>query len=137
MVLIPIPSFPRPYLGFRLWLKKHLIFVRSQPLICYQLVPFSLIQYGAADSGPKHSLKYLSISDWLKSLGLFFITSYIYSYGSNLEPRRLRYLINWHQYYLSNRPHLLWVYRRDNPLGMLGEHSCGLLLNETEIHFCK
>ena len=22
--------------------------------------------------------------------------------------------------YLSNRPHLLWVYRRDNPRGMLG-----------------
>ena len=24
--------------------------------------------------------------------------------------------------YLSNRPHFLWVYRRDNPLGVLGEH---------------
>ena len=24
---------------------------------------------------------------------------------------------------LSNRPHFLWVYRRDNPLGMLGEHE--------------
>ena len=23
--------------------------------------------------------------------------------------------------YLSNRPHFLWVYRRDNPRGMLGE----------------
>ena len=23
--------------------------------------------------------------------------------------------------YLSNRPHFLWFYRRDNPLGMLGE----------------
>ena len=28
--------------------------------------------------------------------------------------------------YLSNRPHFLWVYRRDNPLGMLGEHSKSL-----------
>ena len=26
-------------------------------------------------------------------------------------------------FYKSNRPHFLWVYRRDNPLGMLGEHS--------------
>ena len=25
--------------------------------------------------------------------------------------------------YLSNRPHFLWVYRRDNPRGMLGEHE--------------
>ena len=25
--------------------------------------------------------------------------------------------------YLNNRPHVLWVYRRDNPLGMLGEWS--------------
>ena len=25
--------------------------------------------------------------------------------------------------YLSNRPHVLWVYRRDSPLGMLGEWS--------------
>ena len=25
--------------------------------------------------------------------------------------------------YLSNRPHFLWVYRRDNPSGMLGEHE--------------
>ena len=24
---------------------------------------------------------------------------------------------------LSNRPHSLWVYRRDNPRGMLGEHD--------------
>ena len=23
----------------------------------------------------------------------------------------------------SNRPHFLWVYRRDNPLGMLREHE--------------
>ena len=29
-------------------------------------------------------------------------------------------------YYLSNRPHFLWVYRRDNPRGMLGEHSKSL-----------
>ena len=26
-------------------------------------------------------------------------------------------------FYKSNRPHFLWVYRRDNPLGMLREHS--------------
>ena len=28
--------------------------------------------------------------------------------------------------YLSNRPHLLWVYRRDNPREMLGEHEKSL-----------
>ena len=28
--------------------------------------------------------------------------------------------------YLSNRPHFLWVYRRDNPPGMLGEHEKSL-----------
>ena len=27
---------------------------------------------------------------------------------------------------LSNRPHFLWVYRRDNPRGMLGEHEKSL-----------
>ena len=27
--------------------------------------------------------------------------------------------------YLSNKPDLLWVYRRDNPRGMLGEHEKG------------
>ena len=26
-------------------------------------------------------------------------------------------------FYKSNRPHFLWVYRRDNPRGMLGEHE--------------
>ena len=26
-------------------------------------------------------------------------------------------------FYKSNRPHFLWVYRRDNPLGILGKHS--------------
>ena len=26
-------------------------------------------------------------------------------------------------FYISNRPHFIWVYRRDNPLGMLGEHE--------------
>ena len=25
--------------------------------------------------------------------------------------------------YLSNRPHFLWVYRRDDPRGMLGENT--------------
>ena len=28
--------------------------------------------------------------------------------------------------YVSNRPHLLWVYRRDNPRGMLREHEKSL-----------
>ena len=28
--------------------------------------------------------------------------------------------------YVSNRPHLLWVYQRDNPCRMLGEHSKSL-----------
>ena len=28
--------------------------------------------------------------------------------------------------YLSNRSQFLWVYRRDNPRGMLGEHSKSL-----------
>ena len=27
------------------------------------------------------------------------------------------------QLFISNRPHFLWVYRRDNPRGMLGEHG--------------
>ena len=29
-------------------------------------------------------------------------------------------------FYKSNRPHFLWVYWLDNPLGMLGEHSKSL-----------
>ena len=29
-------------------------------------------------------------------------------------------------FYKSNRAHFLWVYRRDNPLGMLGEHEKSL-----------
>ena len=29
-------------------------------------------------------------------------------------------------FYKSNRQHFLWVYWRDNPLGMLGEHSKSL-----------
>ena len=41
---------------------------------------------------------------------------------------------NFKLYYKSNRPHFLWVYRRNNPLGMLEDHEsraegkCGLLL---------
>ena len=31
-------------------------------------------------------------------------------------------------FYKSSRPHFLWVYRRDNPLRMLGEHSKSLRL---------
>ena len=31
--------------------------------------------------------------------------------------------ITWKRVYLSNRPHFLWVYRRDNLLGMLREHQ--------------
>ena len=31
---------------------------------------------------------------------------------------------------LSNRPHFLWVYRRDNPRGMLGEHEKKLVNHE-------
>ena len=29
-------------------------------------------------------------------------------------------------YYISNRPHFLWVYRRDKPRGMLGEQEKSL-----------
>ena len=31
-------------------------------------------------------------------------------------------------FYISNRPHFLWVYWRDSPLGMLGEHEKNLLI---------
>ena len=37
--------------------------------------------------------------------------------------QRLAGGINTHVGYLSNRPHFLWVYRRDNPLGMSTEHE--------------
>ena len=30
---------------------------------------------------------------------------------------------NFKLYYKSNRPHFLWVYRRNNPLGMLEDHE--------------
>ena len=33
---------------------------------------------------------------------------------------------SFHVAYLSNKPHFLWVYRRDNPRGMLGEHEKSL-----------
>ena len=33
---------------------------------------------------------------------------------------------NFKSFYKSNRPHFLWVYRRDNPLGMLGEQEKSL-----------
>ena len=29
-------------------------------------------------------------------------------------------------FYKSKRPHFQWVYRRDNPLGTLGEHEKSL-----------
>ena len=32
--------------------------------------------------------------------------------------------------HLSNRPHFLWVYLRDNPRGMLGEHEKKLVNHE-------
>ena len=32
-------------------------------------------------------------------------------------------------FYKSDRPHFLWVYRRDNPLWMLGEQSLEKLVN--------
>ena len=33
-------------------------------------------------------------------------------------------------FYKSNRPHFLWVYRRDKPLGMLGENKKKLVNHE-------
>ena len=30
-------------------------------------------------------------------------------------------------FYKSNQSHFLWVYGRDNPLGMVGEHSKSLI----------
>ena len=33
--------------------------------------------------------------------------------------------------YLCNRPHFLWVYRRNNPRGMLGEHEKSLYYTYT------
>ena len=30
--------------------------------------------------------------------------------------------------YLRNKPHFIWVYRRDNPCGMLGEHKKSLYI---------
>ena len=33
---------------------------------------------------------------------------------------------NFKLFYKSSRPHFLWIYQRDNPLGMLGEHEKNL-----------
>ena len=40
-------------------------------------------------------------------------------------------------FYKSNRPHFLWVYRRDNPLRMLGEHSKSLRLVIYRLFSCS
>ena len=42
----------------------------------------------------------------------------VYSAGKLIENLKL--------FYKSNRPHFLWVYRRDNPRGMLEEHEKSL-----------
>ena len=47
-------------------------------------------------------------SGWLKTYGF-------YCAGKLIENLKI--------FYKSNRSHFLWVYRSDNPLGMLGEHS--------------
>ena len=39
----------------------------------------------------------------------------VYCVGKLIENLKL--------FYKSNGPPFLWVYRRDNPLGLLGEHS--------------
>ena len=41
-------------------------------------------------------------------------------------PLIANFLLSKNSQYLSNRPHFLWVYRRDNPRGMLGEHEKSL-----------
>ena len=39
------------------------------------------------------------------------------------QPRFQEYTIDQLRFLISNRPHFLWVYRRDNQRGMLGEHD--------------
>ena len=41
-------------------------------------------------------------------------------------PRASRNSLHSHENDLSNRPHFLWVYRRDNSRGMFGEHEKSL-----------
>ena len=41
-------------------------------------------------------------------------------------PRASRNSLHSHENDLSNRPHFLWVYRRDNSRGMFGEHKKSL-----------
>ena len=38
-----------------------------------------------------------------------------------------------YHFHLVTRPHFLWVYRRDNPRGMLGEHEKSCLLSNVTI----
>ena len=38
-------------------------------------------------------------------------------------------------HFLSNRPHFLWVYRHDNPHGMLGEHECSSVLPTSQVGY--
>ena len=49
--------------------------------------------------------------------------SFVFTRVSFLFPRVLILIENLTLLYKSNRPHFLWVYRRDNPLRMLGEHE--------------
>ena len=53
---------------------------------------------------------------------LLLLLSWLKTYG--FCARKL--IENLKLFYKSNKPHLLWVYRRDNSLGMLGEHEKSL-----------
>ena len=55
-------------------------------------------------------------SDWLKPI--------VYCAGKLIENLKL--------FYKKNTAHFLWVYWRDNPLGMLGEHPKSLYITPSQ-----
>ena len=91
--------------------------------------------YSSSLSSLWDSFLYLGKLHWF----LYLLLSYFYDPGmfifrwsSNFVEKvvlngsmlaKMASRVSYFVYYLSNKPHFLWVYRRDNPLGMFGEHE--------------
>ena len=71
--------------------------------------------YGKARLEVQPLTLFYKISKIVRAFWLVKNLSMVYCAGKLIENLKL--------FYKSDRRHFLWVYRRDNPLGMLGEHS--------------
>ena len=91
----------------------------------YEIFSSSVEKYSTSEHSERVKYFQHEKTDFVSPCNVLFIISTPVEMPNHFTSRKLTWYFT--GVYLSNRPHFKWVYRRDSPRGMLGEHEKSLM----------